>query len=83
MARETKAKTKRRKPRNLMEAVLMARPGPPRETFEVWVSSRCVDAGQFFVSKELPMGHTPEKPGHYRRAKLTVDLPSPPRQRKA
>lgn len=32
---------------------------------KVWVSDRSVDAGQFFVSRHLPMGHTPEKPGHY------------------
>lgn len=44
-----------------------------KKAFKVWVSVHCVDAGQFFVSRELPMGHSPKHPGYYMPATLTVD----------
>lgn len=60
------------KPRNLMEAVLMADPGPPLETFKVWVF-RWED-GAVTATTDTPTAKTRR---YLKQGTLTLDPPSP------
>lgn len=80
--RPASKKATKRKPRNLMEAVLMADPGPPLVHYKVWVLLRDNDAPYLTTvawSRKEATSIPHERGVRVSRATLTI--PSPPRKR--